>query len=402
LRRNLGYDINELFMLRRLKARNFKSLRSLDVSLGPLNVLVGPNMGGKSNIIDALGFVYESWFPQPGTYGPLNALAKRGGIDEVLWKGGQENLLSVGFEFVDPAQPSRTFEYEIELAGGAGGYVNTQNERLVLQEAKEHYPLITQDSQGRWLVNRNSERLVSIQVGRSGMELAPPNWDGYPLKWFAQNWRRYQLVPSVMKLINQVTAGGVLDQHGQNLSAWLMWLQTRSPESFNRIAEVARDIFPEVRGLFTWPTQQGTVHLASQEQALLRPTPIYQMSDGEIIFIAFLSLICAPDDLSGTLFLVEEPENHLHPKLLETLIAMLRQVRQEVTDRAVPVSQIVLTTHSPYVLDQMNLDEVVWVEKKNGETKIVRPSEKSHLRKLVQDEDLGIGTLMFSGALGGE
>ncbi len=389
-------------MLRRLRTRNFKSLRTLDLSLGALNVLVGPNMGGKSNVLDVLRFLYESWFPQPGTFGPVNALARRGGIDEVLWKGGQEKLLSIDIEFTDPARPGRSFEYGIELVSGAAGYVNIQTERLVLQEGEKQYPLITRDSEGRWLVNANSERLVSIQAERSAMELAPPNWDGYSLKWFAQNWRYYQFVPSLMKQINQVTVGGVLDPHGQNLSAWLMWLQTRSPESFERITEVARDVFPEIRRLLTWPTQQGTVYLSSQEQALAHPTPLFQMSDGEVIFVAFLSVICAPDDLGGTLFCIEEPENHLHPKLFETLIALLRQVQQEVADRNVAPSQIMLTTHSPYVLDQMNLDEVIWVEKKNGETKVVRPSEKSHLKKLVENEDLGLGDLMFTGALGEE
>jgi predicted ATPase len=389
-------------MIQRLRAHNFKSLRSLDLSLGPLNALVGPNMGGKSNIVDALSFLYESWFPQPGTYGPLNALAKRGGIDEVLWKGGQEKLLSIEIEFIDPAQPARTFHYALKLIGGAGGYAETQEESLILEDGGKQFPLIKQDTGGRWLVNCDSKQLVSVQQGRSAMELAPPNWEGYPLKWFAQNWRRYQLVPSVMRLVNQVTAGGVLDAHGANLSAWLMWLQTRSPESFERLTEAARDVFPDIRQLMTWPTQQGTVFLSSQERALLRPTPVYQMSDGELVFIAFLSLICAPDDLSGTLFFIEEPENHLHPKLIETLFSLLRQVRQEVVDRKASPSQIILTTHSPYVLDRMNLGEVIWVGKKNGETIPVRPSEKDHLKKLVEDGDLGIGDLMFTGALGEE
>lgn len=389
-------------MLRRLRAQNFKSLRSLDLPLGPLNALVGPNMGGKSNIVDALSFLYECWFPQPGTYGPLNALAKRGGIDEVLWKGGSEKLLSIEIEFNDPAQPARTFHYALKVVGGAGGYAETQEESLILEDGERQLPLIRQDTGGRWLINSDSTQLVSVQQGRSAMELAPPNWEGYPLKWFAQNWRRYQLVPSVMKLVNQVTAGGVLDEHGANLSAWLMWLQTRSPESFERLTEAARDVFPDIRQLMTWPTQQGTVFLSSQERALVRPTPVYQMSDGELVFIAFLSLICAPDDLSGTLFFIEEPENHLHPKLIDTLFSLLRQVRQEIADRNASPSQIILTTHSPYVLDRMSLGEVIWVGKKNGETIPVRPTQKDHLKKLVEDGDLGIGDLMFTGALGEE
>jgi predicted ATPase len=356
-------------------------------------------MGGKSNLLDALRFLYESWFPQAGTYGPVNALVRRGGIDEVLWKGGQDRLLSVGVDFTDPARPDRSFKYGIELVGGASGYVNIQSERLILLEGEKQCPLITRESEGRWLVNADGQRLLTVEAERSAMELAPRNWDGYPLKWFAQNWRHYHLVPSLMKQPNQVGAGGVLEHQGQNLSAWLMWLQTRAPENFNRIAEVARDVFPEIRRILTWPTQQGTVYLASEEQALARPTPLIQMSDGELAFIALLSLVCAPDGLGGTLFLVEEPENHLHPRLLETIVALLRQVQEEVSDRNVP-SQILLTTHSPFLVDQMNLDEILWIEKRRGETVVVRPSDKTHLRKLVEDKALGLGDLMLAGALG--
>jgi predicted ATPase len=387
-------------VLTRLLARNFKSLRSLDLALSPLNVLVGPNMGGKSNLLDALRFLYECWFPQAGTYGPENALARRGGIDEVLWKGGRDRLLSVGVEFSDPARPDRCFKYGIELVGGATGYVNIQSERLVLHEGEEEYPLIARESDGRWLVNAGGQRLIIVNAQRSAMELAPENWDGYALKWFAQNWRYYQLVPSVLRQLNTVTAGSVLEPNGQNLSAWLMWLQTREPDSFNRIAEVARDVFPDIRRLMTWPTQQGTVYLASEEQALARPTPLVQMSDGELAFIALLSLVFAPDDRRGTLLLVEEPENHLHPRLIETLVALLRQVLEEVSGRNLPAPQIMLTTHSPYLVDQMNLDEILWIERKHGETGVVRPGNKTHLRKLVDDKDLGLGDLMLTGALG--
>jgi predicted ATPase len=124
------------------------------------------------------------------------------------------------------------------------------------------------------------------------------------------------------------------------------------------------------------------------------------MSDGELAFIAYLSLLCAPDDPGGTLFLVEEPENHLHPRLLETLVSLLRQSWEEVSERSVPPSQIVLTTHSPYLIDQMELDEIIWIEKRDGETTVIRPSDKTHLRKLVDDKALGLGDLMLAGALG--
>jgi predicted ATPase len=84
------------------------------------------------------------------------------------------------------------------------------------------------------------------------------------------------------------------------------------------------------------------------------------------------------------------------------LVALLRQVRQEILDSKTPQPQIIITTQSPYLVDQVSLDEVIWIEKKEGETRAYRPSDKAHLRKLVEDKELGIGDLMFAGALGEE
>ena len=148
-------------MITRLQVRNFKSLRDVDVPLGPLNVLVGPNMGGKSNILDLLTFLFECWFPKLGTWGPVNALANRQGIEEVLWKGGQDKLLSISIEFVEPIRADRKFIYEIEVVAGVGGYVNIQKETLILQEDGKEQALIVRHNDGTWLVNANGDRLVA-------------------------------------------------------------------------------------------------------------------------------------------------------------------------------------------------------------------------------------------------
>jgi predicted ATPase len=199
-----------------------------------------------------------------------------------------------------------------------------------------------------------------------------------------------------------MSLGQVLQPGGDNVSAWLMWLQAHSPESFRRVNEVIHDLFPEVAQINVIPTPDGKVHLATREKGLKRPTNVWQTSDGFIALTALLSLIYVPPELSGTVFCIEEPENHLHPKLLETLVGLLRQVRQEALGAGLPLTQIMLTTQSPYLLDHFSLDEIVWVEKKNGETFAYRPADKTHLKKLIEDEELGLGDLMFTGALAEE
>ncbi len=98
------------------------------------------------------------------------------------------------------------------------------------------------------------------------------------------------------------------------------------------------------------------------------------------------------------MYCIEDLENYLHPTLIETLLQVLRQ-SQEGWERTLGAPQVIMTTHSPLVVDKMKLDEIIFVEKREGETICSRPSEKSHLRKLLQDEEIGLGDLVYTGAL---
>ena len=388
-------------MIRRLHVRNFKSLRDLDLPLGPLNVLVGPNMAGKSNILDVFVFLYEVLFPEAGTQGIAYAFAQRGGANEVVWKGGDDKLISFVLEG-DHDEPDSRYEYTLQLIAGAGNSVTVQNESLRLLRPGGSVDLIRQEGGSLRILNADGKDFGIIPPGVSGLQYPLPNWDGYKFYEWVRLWRFYHLIPPVMKRPSPMGLGQVLMKNGENLSAWLMWLQTNSPEAFSRINEVLRDLFPDILQVKTTPTPDGSVHLAVLEKGLRRPTTVWQASDGLLVLTALLSLIYVPAELSGTLFCIEEPENHLHPRLLETLAALLRQVRQEVLDSKAPLTQIMITTQSPYLLDQMSVDEVIWIDKQQGKTRAVRPSDKQHIRRLVQNKDLGLGDIIYSGILSEE
>jgi predicted ATPase len=387
-------------MISRLKAQNFKSLRSLDLTLGPLNVLVGPNMVGKSNIVDVFQFVYQLFFPESGTQGLMYALAQRGGINEVLWKGGYEKLVSIALEGED--QTRTKYKYSIEFIAGSGDFVTVQSESLKYTRDGVEIDLISQQQGMNKYVNLDGTVVGGVGTsGISAMQYAAPNWDGFKFCQWVKLWRFYHLVPTFMKQPSSMSLGQVLSPSGNNLSSWLLWLQTNSPESFARLNEVLHDLFPDVDRVRTIPTPDGNVHLAVTEKDLVRgPTGVWQTSDGFLVLTALLSLIYVPSTLSGTLFCIEEPENHLHPKLLETLVALLRQVRREVADAGGALSQLLITTQSPYLVNQLSIDEIIWVEKKQGQTSVQHLADKQNLRKLVEDEEFGLGELVFKGALG--
>jgi len=313
--------------------------------------------------------------------------------------------MSLAVEVGEDVPPSRRFNYELEITAGAGGYESLSRESLRLKLfGPGEEPELTVQRQGiSWIKNADGRELGGVgSSGDTALRHASPSWDGYAFQQLIKNWRFFHLIPPGMKKSGPVREGRTLARDGHNLSAWLMWLQAHSAEAFGRVGEVLRDLFPEIISLRAKPTEDDRAYLAVREKGLGRDTPGFQLSDGFLVLAALLSLIYAPPELAGTLVCIEEPENHLHPSLMETLVALLRQVRQEVTDAKRAPTQFIITTQSPYLVDQFSLDEVIWVEKKEAETKISRPANKEYLRKLVEDKDLGLGDLMYTGALGDE
>jgi predicted ATPase len=391
-------------MIRNLHLQNFKSFKDVSINLGRLNVLVGPNMSGKSNLIDVFRLLSRTVAPAPGTYGLSNAIAQMGGFEDLAWKGADSGLISIALEGEGwpPLRPKEDakWSYRIETVGDPYGRSMVQEESLKVSTAEGERNLINNPAGQRQFASLKGASLGDVgSPDRSALEFERTDWEGNALREYILKWRFYSLIPSRMRVANQSAAAPFLQEHGDNFSSWLMTLQTRHGDEFERIAGVARDVFPELEKLFTEPTQQGNVFAATREKYLKRTTSINQLSDGELVFIALLSLIYSPLELASPFLLIEEAENHLHLRLLVTFVELLKQVQQELPPARCP--QVIITTHSPHLVDQFNLDELIVLEKREGATTVTRPGDREHLRKLLQEEEIGLGSLYYSGALGG-
>ncbi len=391
-------------MLTKIRVKNFKSLKDVALNLGQRNVLVGANMAGKSNVMDLFRFIYDMAFPPPGGMGLANAFFTRGGFSEVLWKGGDDRVIEIALSGTTTEHgPEWSWDYDIVIQGDAR-YDNFQisGEQLTIRQGNNipAADLIERVGHERHLTSFQHQRLLSIpDSGRSALEFENPSWPGSFLRSTIAKWRFYELFPVSMRSPNQTAATTFLQKYGENLSQWLSNLQLEHyNDSFSRIQQVLLDTLPQVTGLFNSPTQQSTVALGSREKYLNRPVTLSQMSSGEPAFIALLSLIYAPPDRAGTLYCIEELENYLHPTLIDTLLEVLRQ-SQEDWERKRQSPQIFMTTHSPRVVDKTKLEEIVFVEKREGATICSRPNDKPQLQKLLQDDEVGLGDLVYSGAL---
>jgi predicted ATPase len=293
-------------------------------------------------------------------------------------------------------------EYEIEIDGTSLGTITVLKEGLVVSGGGKSVPLIDFAS-GRGIArNLDGSKAFdsSGDPSQSALEFNVPGWAGTRFKDYLSRWQYHRLIPEALTQVNPAARVAFLLERGDNLSSWLATLKTSFSENFKRIEQVAKDCFPGLQELVTELTQLQTTFLSSRDKYLKQPVNAWGLSGGQLCFIALVSLILAPPELGATLHCVEEVENHLNPRLIETLFNLHRQWQKRYMAESNP-AQVVITTHSPYVVDKFELNELVIVEKREGETRVIRPSDQPHLQSLLTDQEVGLGDLWYSGALGG-
>ncbi len=407
-------------MIKRIKAKNFLSLRDVNVELHSTNVLVGPNMSGKSNLIECLKFLQEA--VNRRTAGDnisalQEAFSRRGGFKEVAWKGETEKhiTLELAAELLGPSGRSlQSYNYDFSVRLGESGYPVVETERLVLDGAGKTETILDARAGKVSVLQRGEEAPRENPQNTFGLGLemwADRPFAGFELSDFIKSWRFYHLVPALMRKSNPPSPEQHLAEHGENLSAWLLTLQTHT-EEFRRIKQACRDVLPGLDEILFQPVRAKTpvvnsgassitpesakISIGSSEKYFKSPINLSRMSDGELAFLALMSLILAPEELAPPLLCIEEPENHLHPRLLEILVEILNQRQTELGPKTF---QIIITTHSPLLLDKLSIDDLIVFGKEEGATKATRASSKKRLKQLLSRKETSLGDLWYSGAL---
>jgi predicted ATPase len=406
-------------MIKRIRARNFLSLKDIDLELGPRNTLVGPNMSGKSNLLECFKFLRDCLSRRVQVQNDVSSLNQafdnRGGFEEVVWKGQPQGPIALELiaeiEDSNSNQP-KSYNYQVRLRRGEYA-LEVEGERLTVQSGGRSETII-----------ENGERGFEVVVGtrtitgpHNSFSLAletyarHPSFEGSTFLDFVNGWRFYHLVPALMRESNPPSWESQLSEHGENLSAWILTVQNGTKE-FARIKQVCRDVLPDLAEIlfqpvdppkspiavgpqtYAIPSESAKISIGVSEAHFKKPISISRMSDGELAFLALMSLILASPELSPSLLCIEEPENYLHPRLLEILVELLNQRQAEPG-----CPQVILTTHSPLLVDKLSIDELIVAGKVEGATTFTRASSKKRLRELLSKKEVSLGDLWYSGAL---
>lgn len=393
-----------------IKLSNFLSFsdQSDPIELGHLNVLIGKNSCGKSNLIEAFAIL------QSLSKDLLDPIRKGGGIKEWLWKGvdkspiaeidltvnypGDPIPLRYKLDFTEVNQRVEIVDEVIECVHKAQEWHDDVNFYYRYRDGTPVLNIQNPDHCGADKLSRSERTLrrEDLDIHQSVLSQRKDP-DQYPeltfigslfskIKLFRE-WNLGRYTPPRLPQLPDLPEDFLLEDMS-NLGLVLNDLQHQSIikktiiENLKYFHSEFDDITTKIHG--------GTIQLFLHEKQLFQPIPATRLSDGTLRFLCLLVILCHPDP--PPLICIEEPELGLHPDILPHITQLLLEASKR--------TQLIVTTHSDIIVDELTQtpETVIVCEKENGSTNMQRLNAealKIWLKKY------SLGELWRSGEIGG-
>ncbi len=377
--------------INKLTLQNFRSIRNETVTFDNPLFLVGRNGSGKSNFVDALAFLSEC-MSSPLT----SVLDRRGGLGGLLSVEYDPpfHLLQLGLR-VDFNQVGAT------IKGGHYAVVMRRSVTTDIEVAHEQCVVALQDGTRRWFdriggtFRTNLEGLrPSVDPEALALLIVGGTVELSPLVKELGAVRVYNIEPNRVRDIQDPDSGLTLKRDGSNTASVVQHLMGRDKNASLRISELLSSVVPGIDRIEA--TKLGNkialifIHELKGYDADMWPIfTASSMSDGTLRALSFV--VAAMQESSSSLMAIEEPEAAIHPGALDAIADILQIAAQR--------SQVVVTTHSPDLLDtkwiqSQNIRVVEW---ESGATHVSELGEAPV--KALRQHLMGAGELLRANSL---
>ncbi len=352
--------------LTEIQIRNYKNIAAAVIDLQSLTVLVGPNGAGKSNFVDALSFVADSL-----VHSIQLAFANRGGIAAVRRKSGGHPY-HIGLRFGLTWDDGGWARYAFDIAARPREAFSVARERCVVQP-------FMQPRQEFEVENGQFTRQVPgirarIEPDRLALTVVSAAEEFRPVYDFLAGIQRYTLRPERLRALQDPDPGegAVLLPDGSNAAAVLRRIKEYGEQNgqvYERICRLLGQIVPgttavEAKSVGRKETLEFRQNVGQKHDWRF---DALNMSDGTLRALGILLAVYQPRPAS--LIAIEEPESTIHPAAAEILMDILLD--------GVERSQVLITTHSPDILDNKKLrdEQIIAVESTEGVAQITPLTE---------------------------
>lgn len=397
------------------RVRNYRALR--DVTLGrlstqqkgepltPFTVVIGKNGAGKSTLFDAFGFVSDCLSFDVETACDMK---QRGGFERMRSMGMTEPIQFEIYYREGPGERPITYELAINIDDSGRPFVESEvlRQRRKGQSYGRPYPFLRLE-RGKGKVWAGEEAVEETGGGedraQEDVELTDLRQLGiatlgtlkeHPrikrFRDFLKGWYLSYFHPDSARSIPSAGAQRHLNIHGDNIGNVVQYMEREHKERFKSILDRIASKIPGIKSIQTAITQDKRVLLQFNDGAFSDPFYAGQMSDGTLKIFAYLLLMEDPEP--PPFICIEEPENGLYHRLLDSLAY---ELRTHATGKK-NAPQIFVTTHQPYFVDALSPKEVWILEKgEDGFSTIRRVSDLILVQNLV-NEGLPLGSLWYS------
>ena len=377
--------------LESVKIRNYKALKDIHLTNIPsFMVLVGANGSGKSTLFDVFGFLQDSL-----TGNVRQALDARGRFAEVVTRDHDAESIVIELQVkLEIAGRQRLVTYHLEIGTELGRPV-VLHEFLRYKRGRYGAPFYFLDfhkGSGFAISNEEDFDKPDEALTRDEQQLESP--DILALKGLGQ-FQRFKAASALRQLLEnwnvsdfhisaargRKEATGVvehLSETGDNLPRVAQFLYENHRPIFEKILRRMRERVPGISAVDPELTQDGYLILRFRDGTFKTPFLDRYVSDGTIKMFAYLVLL--HDPRPHPLLCIEEPENQLYPTLMGELA-------EEFRDYAHRGGQVMVSTHSPDLLNSVRLDEVFWLVKNKGLSEIRRAQDNPQIKRYMEDGD---------------
>jgi predicted ATPase len=415
--------------IKKIKVANFKSFKAMEIELGDLNVLIGPNASGKSNFVEIFRFLRDI-----ATHGLNNAVSLQGGIDFLRnVKTGSSEDFSMQITY-----DSKTISVIRKREGVIGvkpfevvyefhiSFMKKKNFEISRDKLAARYdflplpdnwprknPKIPQENLGSGkmeLSNVEGEIRLNLELPKSvpikDEDIFPPFLTEIkmpartllletpffqvipPFEKFFDDISLYDFDPKLPKKGVPITGKMELDENGTNLAIVLKNI-LEDKEKKRKFANLLKDILPFLDKLEVEKFMDKSLLLKASE--IYSPTyfPASFLSDGTINIVALILVLYFE---KKPIIIVEEPERNIHPFLISKVMSMFKEASKK--------KQIIITTHNPEIVRFADLKDILLISReKDGFSVVSRPGEKKGVKTFLEHE-IGVEELYVQNLLG--
>jgi predicted ATPase len=323
-------------ILKEIHIEGYKSIRSVQLKLNPLNVLIGANGSGKSNFISCFKFLHlavEQKLQQ--------TVAKAGGAERLLYYGSKATLeLNFLLDF------SPNF-YKVSFAPTEKDRLIVETELVGFQEGHSSKPY--------WL---------NIKFFEVELSLYTQTIDGIGkyVKEKVESWRVYHFHDTSssarIKKNNRINDNLFLREDGANLAAFLYAMQRQNLKHYERIVKTIQMVIPIFKDFLLRPMVENGefIRLEWRDKNSDYIFDISDLSDGSLRFIAIVTMLLQPN--RPALILLDEPEMGLHPFAIQVLAGLLKKMAH--------FSQVIVATQSVELVSEFEPEDIVVTEQKDN------------------------------------